>query len=557
MATEYVAEPILKIDGKAASAELLEDILQILVEESLHLPGMFTLVIKNDYYGGDENHKVWQHEKLFAIGKSIEIGFSASTTESDEFDEENKGTVIKGEITAIESHFTSEAQAPIIIRGYDVAHRLHRGRYSRSFQKMTDTAIVKKIVGEVGITCGTVDTTSPTHEYVFQQNQTNMEFLRERATRNGYELFVQDGKLNFRKPSKGNKLTLEWLKDLHSFRVRVSSAEQVKSVEVRGWDYLQKKAIVGTATAATINTATEYGIGSKTSSSFSGKPTAPKLVVVDQPVASATEAKALATALFTEVGGEFVHADARSEGNPDIRPGCMVKLSGMGKYSGDYYVTETRHIFHERIYLTEFSVRGLRANDLVQALSTQPSLQPSQTFLIGQVSNNNDPQKLGRVRVKFPTLTEEHESDWARVVSVGAGSSRGLDWLPEIGDEVLVAFEHGNIHRPYIIGGLWNGKDKPPETTENTVVSSKVRLRTLKTRTGHELQFVEEDKDASKKGVYLQTVYGHKLQLNDSEQSTQLTTKEGHSLVLDDKNKKVELKTSGGHKVLSMTLGRR
>ena len=89
-ATKFVATPTLKIDGKAASSELMEDILQIVVEESLHLPGMFTLVIQNDYYAGEENYQVWKHEKLFEIGKSIEIGFAASTTESDEFDEENE-----------------------------------------------------------------------------------------------------------------------------------------------------------------------------------------------------------------------------------------------------------------------------------------------------------------------------------------------------------------------------------------------------------------------------------------------------------------------------------
>lgn len=548
--SDYISALTLKIDGSKASDDLLEDILQISVEESLSLPGMFTLVIKNDLYGGEEGHKIWDHESAFAIGKAIEIGFTASTTESEDFDEAATGTVIKGEITAIETHFTSEAQAPIIIRGYDVSHRLHRGRYSQSFQNMSDSDIVKKVASEVGISTNTVTSTSPTHDYVYQQNQTHMEFLRERASRNGYELFVQDGKLNFRKPTKGTELELEWLKDINSFRIKASSAEQVKTVEVRGWDYTQKKAIVGTATStSTVNTSTDHGTGISSSTKFT-KPTAPKLIMVDQPISSATEAKTLAGALLTEVGGEFVQADARCEGNPDIRPGCIIKVTGLGTYSGKYYVTDTRHIFHERIYKTEFSVRSLRGGDILQHLSAKQPLQPSQTFLIGQVSNIDDPDKLGRVRVKFPTLTEEHESNWARVVSVGAGSSRGLDWLPEVNDEVLVAFEHGNIHRPLIIGGLWNGKDKPPEKTEETVVSNKVRLRTLKTRTGHQLQFIEEDKGDSKKGVYLDTVYGHKLALHDSDKSAQLKTKNGHYLLLDDQNKKIELKTDGGHKVL-------
>lgn len=556
-ATKFVATPTLKIDGKAASDELMEDILQIVVEESLHLPGMFTLVIQNDYYAGEENYQVWKHEKLFEIGKSIEIGFSASTTNADEFDDENKGNVITGEITAMETHFTSEAQAPIIVRGYDVSHRLHRGRHSRSFQNKTDSDIVKSIASEVGIALGKVDASGGPYGYgdiggssgyVFQQNQTNMEFLRERAARHGFELFVQDGKLNFRKPTKDSTLSLEWLQDIHSFRVRVSSAEQVKSVEVRGWDYSRKEVIAETISKAQqVLTDTDSGEGSKTVSSFEGKPKTPTLVMVDQPISQATEAKAMAQALYDEVGGEFVQADARSEGDPSIRPGRVVKLTGMGKYSGSYYVTETRHVLHERIYKTEFAVRGLRGGDLLQTLETKNTLQPGQTMIAGIVADNKDPKGWGRVRVKLPTLTEEHMSNWARVVSVGAGPNRGTDWLPEINDEVLVAFEHGDIHRPYILGGVWNGKDAPPEKTEETVVNGKVRLRTHKTRVGHTLQFVEEDKGDSKKGIYLTTADSHHIYLNDTDQYIEISTKEGHKVILDDKAGEANVTTKDGH----------
>jgi uncharacterized protein involved in type VI secretion and phage assembly len=558
MPSSYIAQPQLKIGGQNASDELLEDILQISVEESLHLPGMFTLVIKNDYFPGRDEDKPWKHKALFAIGKEIEIGFTSSTTESDEFDDAATGNVLKGEITGIETHFTSDSQAPIIVRGYDVSHRLHRGRFNRSFQNKTDTDIVKQIAGEVGISAGTVDSTGgpygygdigDANGYVFQSNQTNMEFLRSRAARHGFELFVQDGKLNFRKPKKGDTLKLEWLKDLHSFRVRVSSAEQVSSVEVRGWDYSQKKAISATTSrASTVFTTTGEGDGNKTSSSFQGKPSSPKLIVVDQPVSQAEEAQAIADALFNEVGGEFVQADARGEGNPLIRPGKVVELSNMGDYSGTYYITETRHLFHERIYTTEFSVRGLRGGDLLQILSPPTQLHPGQTCVVGIVTNNLDPKGWGRVRVKLPTLTEDHDSYWARVVSVGAGPERGLECLPEVNDEVLVAFEHGDIHRPYVLGGVWNGTDKTPEVTkDNVIVGGKVRLRTFKTRVGHTLQFVEEDKDASKVGVYLDTKSQHHFHINETDQFAELKTKEKHYLRLDDKNKKAELKTQGGH----------
>ncbi|MEN8446578.1 MAG: VgrG-related protein, partial [Cyanobacteria bacterium J06555_13] len=469
----------------------------------------------------------------------------SNATESKEYEKQAEGTVLKGEITAIETHFTAGAQAPIIIRGYDVSHRLHRGKFNRSFQKMTDSNILKKIVGEVGLSTGTVDDTGDPHDYLFQANQTNMEFLRDRAARNGFELFTQDGELHFRKPKSEESLELTWLKDLSSFYVRVSSAQQVNSVEVRGWDYQQKRPIVATKSSDEVLTENQYGKGKDTSSVFEEKPTEPKMIVVDQPVFTEKEAETMAQSLFNEIGGEFVQADAQAEGSPTIRPGRIVTLKEMGKYDGDYYITEARHVFSERVYTTEFSVRGLRGNDLLSLLSPAACLKVGETLLVGIVTDNQDPDGLGRVRVKCPTLTEDHESNWARVLGAGAGKGRGFDCLPEIDDEVLVGFEHGDIHRPYIMGSVWNGEDAPPEKVEDAVADGKVRLRTFKTRTGHTLQFIEEDGSGSQAGIHLTSVYGHEIYLNDSDRAILVKTKGGHTLKLNDQGQHIEISSTG------------
>jgi uncharacterized protein involved in type VI secretion and phage assembly len=546
----YLAKPTLKIKNQAASDDLMEDLLQISVEESLHLPGMFSLVINNSAYSGRSGDTFWKHTDAFAIGDAIEIAFASSTTTSGEFDDAQSGTVLKGEVTAIEVNFSSDSQAPIIVRGYDVSHRLHRGRKIRSFQEVTDSDLVNTIIGEVGITAGTVTTTSTSYPYVFQENQTAMEFLRERAARNGFELFVQDGKLNFQAPTAGTTVNLTWLQDLSSFRVRVSSADQVSAVEVRGWDYVNKTAIVSTqSSASTVQTSNEHGDGVDQSSSFNGNPSSPQITVVDQFVGSSDEADAIAQALMDELGGEFIHADAKAEGNPLIRVGKIISLSNMDKYSGSYYVTEARHYYAGGFYSTEFSVRGLRSGDLIATLAAPTRLKPGQTMLVGIVTDNKDTESLGRVKVKFPTLTEDHTSTWARVVSVGAGATRGFDCLPEIEDEVLVAFEHGDIHRPYVLGGVWNGTDAPPTVPDDSVNDSGVRLRTIQTRVGHILQFVEEDKDDSKKGIYITTADAHKVYLDDSTKFIKVETAGGHSVFLDDEGKKIEIKSNGGHEI--------
>jgi uncharacterized protein involved in type VI secretion and phage assembly len=102
---------------------------------------------------------------------------------------------------------------------------------------------------------------------------------------------------------------------------------------------------------------------------------------------------------------------------------------------------------------------------------------------VGLVTNNQDPEALGRVKVTLPWLSEEHESYWARIVTPMAGPERGLYFLPEVDDEVLVAFEHGDARFPYVLGALWNGKDKPPEC--EPIQEGKVVKRVIKSRSGH------------------------------------------------------------------------
>src|SRR5664280_3415392 len=101
--------------------------------------------------------------------------------------------------------------------------------------------------------------------------------------------------------------------------------------------------------------------------------------------------------------------------------------------------------------------------------------------VVGVVTNNQDPDGFGRVKVKFPWLSDVDESDWARVAAPMAGNKRGFYFLPEVDDEVLVAFEHGDVRFPYVLGALWNGKDAPPATNGD----GKNNVRVIQSRSGH------------------------------------------------------------------------
>lgn len=109
--------------------------------------------------------------------------------------------------------------------------------------------------------------------------------------------------------------------------------------------------------------------------------------------------------------------------------------------------------------------------------------------VVGIVTNNQDPEDQGRVKVRFPWLSDEDESHWARLVTLMAGNERGIYFLPEIDDEVLVAFLHGDIRFPYIIGALWNGKDLPPANNSD----GENNIRVIKSRSGHVIILNDEE----------------------------------------------------------------
>jgi len=142
-----------------------------------------------------------------------------------------------------------------------------------------------------------------------------------------------------------------------------------------------------------------------------------------------------------------------------------------------------------------------------------------QGVALGLVTNNQDPEKLGRIKVKFPWRDGSPESYWARLAVLAAGQDRGTLWLPEVGDEVLVAFEKGNIEHPCVIGSLWNGKDVPPETNDDGENNTKV----IRSRCGHEIKFFEKQGQESFK---IETQGGHVFLMDDTTGSAQVQIKD-------------------------------
>src|SRR5687768_6151379 len=136
-----------------------------------------------------------------------------------------------------------------------------------------------------------------------------------------------------------------------------------------------------------------------------------------------------------------------------------------------------------------------------------------------EVTHNKDPKKCGRVKMTYPWRENSPESAWARIATLPRGKDRGTVWLPEVGDEVLVAFEKGDIDHPYVLGGLWNGVDVPPEKNEDGNNDTKM----IKTRCGHQVKFFDK---AGEEQIEIKTQGGHVLLMDDKAGSAQVEIKD-------------------------------
>jgi phage protein D/phage baseplate assembly protein gpV len=503
-----VSQISIKVAGALLPDEAVGDLLEVTVDHSLHVPSMFTIRLHS-------HDMKWLEDETFREGKKVEISFG----------EQSAVKLLSGKIAALEPDL-NEAAPSMVVRGYDLSHALYRGRKRRSFNNLSDSDIAKNLASESSLQPGTIDSTSDVHDYVFQNNQTNAEFLLERAGRLGFDLWVEDDKLNFQKPqATGEPIKIEWGKNLRSFRPRLSTAEQVNEVEVRGWDPKQKKEVVGRATIG--QGAPQIGIaqaGADIAKTAWGEA---KLAIVDNFVRSPAEADKLAQAALDRLAASFVEADGACDGNGDIRAGKQVQIDGVGnRFNGTYYVTQVVHHWTKDQGLkTHFSISGRRDRSVMSLLQDVDNSANARVMnvIVGIVTNNKDPLEMGRVRVKFPSLSADDESAWARMVAPMAGDGRGFFYLPEVDDEVLVGFESGDIHRPFVIGALWNGKDKPPIQTSDAVGGDgKVNKRVLKSRSGHTITL--DDSSGGEEITIVDKTGNNRIVVHSPDNSMQIKT---------------------------------
>jgi phage protein D/phage baseplate assembly protein gpV len=545
---------LIEVAGAALAPDIASLLTEAFVEDSQRRPDMFWLRFRD--VGRAVVDKSGAH-----IGALVRLLVQTPHSQAPEL-------LMAGEVTAVEAEFDATGTFTVI-RGYDPAHRLFHGRRTAAYTQATASDIVTTVTRRAGLTPGTITTTNTVFDHVSQGGQTDWEFLEALAREVGFELTVREGKVSFTapkaatgapKPTDGVKipLVLRLGEDLLRMRAVVTSAQQVKEVEVRGWDVTTKKALVATEPARTTTVELPDTDAQRLADVFGGA----TYVSTDVPHGTQAEVDAAAKSLAEEVAGSFACLEGLARGNPALAADAAVSLAGLGApFDGKYTLTTARHRFDPVTgYTTSFVVSGRTDRSLLSLTAADGNAQRTQGLAVGIVNDIADPEGLGRVKVSLPWLSDDFVSDWARTLQLGAGKDRGWMVLPEVGDEVLVGFEQGDFRRPYVLGGLHNGVDGPSGKGVTLVDSGTgaVNRRSMVSRLGHRIDLLDESGKAT--GIAMATA-DDALTLTLDAKATKITVHSdgtiliegGNGVVVDAASAKLELK--GGQIAISGTQG--
>ncbi|WP_395244452.1 VgrG-related protein [Agromyces sp. MMS24-K17] len=498
----YTSSLLVEVAGRALDAQLSALLVHGRIVDAASLPDGFDLEFADT--AGDLLQKAG-----IAVGTKLKLSVSENGPGA-------PAVLVEGEVTALEREDLGGSLVTRV-RGLDASHRLFRGRRVRAFRDRTISDVVQEVGKAAGLRVR-VASTSTVHAQLSQDNVSDWVFLKRLADRVGYTFSVSRGELICEPPTesaeapasnvgaRSDAVVLEHGQNVLHLRSTVTSSEQVPEVEVRGWDPARKEAVVSKAPAKTRSAGLAV-----TPAALAETFKSPAFLVPSGDGQTGSQ-DALAKAVAERIAGGFAELEALVLGTTRIRTGTAVSVRGYGApFDGRYTVTETVHEFSAdlgyttRVHVTNASDRSLFgiASGVAGAggaggaaggaggTSTRIfGVLPAIVSAHGDDSGQRDAR--GMVSVKIPALSDDFVSAWARLVQVGAGADRGTAVMPEVGDEVLVAFEGGDLDRPYVLGGLYNGRDLPKDPWAEIVKSGKVVQRSFMSRTGMTIEFGED-----------------------------------------------------------------
>lgn len=482
--------PTVKVAGSPLSDTVLQHLVSVRVQRSLRLPGRATLRFVDVGYAVSSSG-------FFSIGKKVDVGVYQA------------GALMSGTVTGMSLQQQEGDHPDLVVIIDDAAHKLTRGSKVKTYLNMTFSDIVSQLASGAGLQAD-VSSIQEVHPYVLQADS-DLAFLDELASRMGYDWWVEGTTLHFAAPSSaGPVLELELGKNLQEFSVSASGLLPTKA-QVVGWDNATQSSIVGQSgsAAAAVLPSSDFVQPFLSSSSPLGE--APVVTGSLTPM-SQTEAAAAGGAYRSQWAAGTVEARGTSEVSDKLKPGVAITITNAGPTSGKYHLTEVDHRYDRRGFRTQFIAGDRSRTGLADTLSGSRRTGSFNVpgLVVGVVTNVDDPDKAGRVKLKYPSISSEIEGPWARIVTLGAGNKRGMVFQPEVNDEVLVAFEGGDPRQPVVLGGLFSGKNALPEWG---VKSGQVQTRRITSRLGHVIELSDGSDPATQHLLLQLSTATHKIRL--------------------------------------------
>jgi uncharacterized protein involved in type VI secretion and phage assembly len=463
--------PVIEVGGKSMADEQYDDLLVVRVDRQLGLVGRATLRFEDPAFE-------LASSATFKLGETVKVKQFPST-------ELFSGTVVGVNLEQLDGELPE-----LVVVVDDAAYKLNRGSKTTTHLQTSYTAAVQTIVQKAGVT-PKVTQGGGTKEYLLQAGS-DLAFIDNIAARIGYSWWVDEGVFHFAPAGTSTgTATVTLNDDLNEFSVRASALRPTE-VTVSGWSIDNQQAVVGQISAANVwktppDFVKPYVQDAK---AVGAAPTGSgELSPMDQ-----TEARDAAQALFDESLAASLIARGRAEVNAAIKPATVVTVAHAGPASGDYYVTEVQHVYDATGFHTRFVAGPLRPSGLVDTLG-RPQPDPGfaiQGLVIGVVTNNADPTQNGRVKVRYAGIPDNVDSNWARVLTTSGGKNRGVVFLPEVDDEVLVGFEGSDARRPVVLGSLFSKQNKLPEAAKILGKGGEtVDYRRITSRLGHIIELAD------------------------------------------------------------------
>lgn len=343
MATS-VANYKIKLNGSEFPKEFMTAVEEVSMEDEVNLPAMFCIKLSMM----DNKNGKWQgiDLKAFKPGDKISVSIGLDKAEP----------MISGEITSLDLNLGEHST--LELRGYDMLHRLRMGTRNMIFNKKKDSEIASAIAKEHGLT-PVVDDTKTVYPYIFQNNQSNYEFLLQRAARIDFEVYVEDKKLYFVK-SRAQKAPdlpeLTYKKELEEISLELRALTRGSKVQVWGWDVKDKKEIEVAAKKG--DETTKMG-GKESGFELSAKTLEESPIAISaENLIDRSEAQNVAVAAYNSLLRNFITGEGKCNGNPLLRAGKAVKLMGIDeRFSGTYYIVSTVHSIKKEGYKTTIKVK--------------------------------------------------------------------------------------------------------------------------------------------------------------------------------------------------------